>query len=83
MWADYLWTSGGKLQLSKCFYFAFKPNYKTNQVSYIKFTTDVETYTIKNPTDNSRHTLTGLLPDDARRTLGAVISPLGNSIRQL
>jgi hypothetical protein len=49
MWADYLWTSGGKLQLSKCFDFAFKPyiNYKTNQVSYIKFTTDAETYTIK------------------------------------
>lgn len=29
-WADYLWVSGGYLNLSKCFYYAFQPsiNYK-------------------------------------------------------
>jgi len=43
LWADYLWLSGsgGKLNLSKCFYYAFQPsiNYKKNEVSYASLPT--------------------------------------------
>jgi hypothetical protein len=33
--------------------------------------------------DNSQHTLQDLSPDDARRTLGAIISPTGSGSSQL
>jgi hypothetical protein len=48
LWVDYLWVAGGKLQLSKCFYYAFKPyiNYKTNQISYVKLPTNADSYNI-------------------------------------
>jgi len=34
LWADYLWTSGGKLNLFKCVYYAFKPYVNSKKNSH-------------------------------------------------
>jgi hypothetical protein len=83
-WADYLWLSGGKLQLAKCFYYALRPTlyYKKNEVSY-KVLAPQQKCVICDPSNNTPQILTSLSPDDARRTLGAIISPNGSGTSQL
>jgi hypothetical protein len=83
-WADYLWISGGYLNLDKCFYYTFQPsiNYKTNEVVCEPFTTSKKC-TIVNPATNSLSRLQNLPPSEARCTLGAIIDPTGNGTPQI
>jgi len=67
---------GGQLNLFKCYYNAFRPsiNYKTNTVTYssINFEKGI---TVKSRMDGSSHTLQSLPPNEAKRTLGVMLSP--------
>jgi len=72
LWANYLWVSGGNLNLSKCFHYAFCPyyNYKKSTTSYSKLR-------------SGNHQICSLPLDDARRTLGVVMAPDGSGKTQL
>jgi hypothetical protein len=56
--ADFLWTSGGKLNLKKCFYYAFHP--KVNYKKQITTCDDIplsDPVVISNPEDKSKQTI--------------------------
>jgi hypothetical protein len=83
-WANYLWTSGGGLNLSKCFFYAFQPyyNYKKHCTSYKKLSETTQ-ISVTNPADNTHQQLLSLSPSDARRTLGVILALDGNGKSQM
>jgi hypothetical protein len=84
LWFDLQWVSGGQINLSKCFYYAFKPsiNYKSNKISYTKLSFD-DGIKVRNRSTGTVHTIQDLPPNEARRTLGVMMSPDGNGSTQI
>jgi len=82
-WSDCMWISGGQLNLDKFFYYAFNHtmDYKSNSIKCSTLQLNDE-ITIKNR-DLSTHILTGVPPNEARRTLGVMLSPDGNGDTQI
>lgn len=75
---------GGKLNLQKCFYYAFKAriNYKNNSITYSKLDPE-HTFTVTDHWTGTRHPIQSLHPSDSQRTLGVILSPDGNGSAQL
>jgi len=83
-WADCLWTSGGNLNVNKCFCYAFwsKLNYSTGSIKYLKVALP-DALTLHNHETGPTQSLRELSPNDARRTLGVFLSPSGDGRTQL
>jgi hypothetical protein len=83
-WAQLLWMSGGNLNSNKCFYYYLQPNYnfQTQQITYETSRKAPGHITLTDPATNNEHPLTGLEPKEARRTLGVLLAPDGNTSQQ-
>jgi hypothetical protein len=83
-WSNLLWTSGGNLNLGKCFYYAFHPyvDFKTNSIKYknISYGTYIKIF---NQADRKFHHVQDLLPNNARRMLGVILAPDSDSASQM
>lgn len=83
-WSDCLWTSGGHLNVDKCFCYIFQPtlNHKTWNIKYVKLKLPYD-LTIYNHKKGTNQKLLKLSPHTARRALGVFLSPYGNGSTQL
>jgi hypothetical protein len=83
-WADLLWTSGGNLNLNKCYYYAFSftINYNKNKITMKDLPMD-KPILIRNPANNMHTPLEYVPPSICHRTLGVSLSPDGNGNAQL
>jgi hypothetical protein len=83
-WSDLLWVSGGQLNLGKCYYYAFKPslNYKSNKIIYTKIVFD-QGIQVKSKLDGTSHIIQAILPNEARCTLGVMLSQNGDGSSQI
>lgn len=85
LWSDILWTSGGSLNTSKCFYYYINPtiDYTKQTHKYETNSTQPGTVQIHNRATNESHTILCLEPQEARRTLGVILSPTGDAKEQI
>jgi hypothetical protein len=80
-WASLLWISGGNLNTEKCFYYFLKPryNFESNSIKYYNKSKAPGDITIKNPQTNLDKIITRIEPTEAKRTLGVLLAPDGNT----
>jgi hypothetical protein len=80
-WASLLWVSGGNLNASKCLYYYMKPKYNFNKhtITYASETKAPGKIEIHDPSTQTVNPLTCYEPSTAKRTLGVMLAPDGNS----
>lgn len=83
-WAALLWTSGGDLNASKCFYDYLQPkcNFQTQTIAYATSAKTPGTIIVHHPGNDNPHTLTRTEPNIAKRTLGVMLAPDGSTNNQ-
>jgi hypothetical protein len=84
-WATLIWISGGKLNMDKCFYYFLQPkyNFNTNSIKYLPIHKTPGDITINNPSTSTPQMINRIEPHVAKRTLGVLLAPDGNSREQL
>lgn len=85
IWTSMLWLSGGNLNYNKCFYYYVQPqyNYNSNRKTYANERKSPGTIKVINPDTTQVSTIQRLPPTEARRSLGVMISPNGESSAQI
>ncbi len=73
-WNDIQWTSGGQINLGKCYYYSFrhKVNYKTNKTQCLN--APLSSPITISPKKIWTHTLANVDSSEGRHTLGAIIA---------
>jgi hypothetical protein len=79
-----MWTSGGKLNVEKCYYYAFEPklNYTTQKIGYKRLYMPEELLLYNHKNGVNQH-VTSFPPSTARLTLGVFLSPTGDVRTQM
>ncbi len=77
LWSQLLWTSGGCLNSTKCFFYFIYPklDYKTKTHKYHTATSHPGTISIPNHESGLSYQLPRLEPNQAKRTLGVHFAP--------
>lgn len=85
LWSQLLWTSGGCLNSTKCFFYFIYPklDYKTKTHKYHTATSHPGTISIPNHESGLSYQLPRLEPNQAKRTLGVHFAPSGSSTEQI
>jgi hypothetical protein len=83
-WASLLIMSGGDLNMEKCYSYAFRPymDYKSNSVKYTTISS-MDRIQITRSDGKGHHVIDIVPPNNARHTLGVLLSPDGNGDTQL
>jgi len=84
IWSDSMWISGGKLNSSKCYHYAFLPklNFHKNKIVYSEIPMPSPVL-LHNPENKTVQPISQVNPSEARRTLGVVLNPIGDGRPQL
>jgi hypothetical protein len=84
LWSDSVCMSGGDLNSSKCFLYAFFPkvNYKRNKRTYLSLPLP-SPIRLHNTEDKSSHPILHIPPDIAKQMLGIFIIPDGSGSTQI
>lgn len=85
LWSNLLWTSGGKLNATKCFFYFIYPriDYPTRKHKYYTTNSHPGKICIPHPSSGGDQELPRFEPHQAKRTLGVHLAPNGSSTEQI